>query len=471
MEFTTGDFISSIFISIMNNIVFMLSLLLVVLIAACFLGRYVVLTKKLIFSSLGILALTILWTVIVNVFFGESFSTEFYMLTNSLLTLSMFVYSFFFYFFAYKERRFLRAVESTICFYILTVYISTFCQVAVVYFAGGTDAIVEDVFFKKLGYGPLWITISAASLLITLALFVIVYFGFYRKKKYMRISIPYRIIFAIWTTLFVIFPLVPAAVPEDQATLAEKYQIISIFFGIFIVLLGLAIPVTVVVASAERALNEKNKSQEAYLSAQLEYIGQYKKKQIETQRFRHDIKNNLMLTQMMLEEGHTDEAREHVKDMLGNVSSLSPKYVTGDEMLDLIVSMKADKMDELGISFELDGVVDGGLNIKPMDMCSIFANALDNAIEAASSCEAPHISLNIKRTDKFFVIKITNSASKKIDAEKLLSSSGYTSKKDKDHHGFGLMNVRRAVEVHNGILKADSQADSFTLSIMLPRQA
>ena len=106
-----------------------------------------------------------------------------------------------------------------------------------------------------------------------------------------------------------------------------------------------------------------------------------------------------------------------------------------------------------------------------MDMCSIFANALDNAIEAASSCEAPHISLNIKRTDKFFVIKITNSASKKIDAEKLLSSSGYTSKKDKDHHGFGLMNVRRAVEVHNGILKADSQADSFTLSIMLPRQA
>ena len=145
----------------------MLSLLLVVLIAACFLGRYVVLTKKLIFSSLGILALTILWTVIVNVFFGESFSTELYMLTNSLLTLSMFVYSFFFYFFAYKERRFLRAVESTICFYILTVYISTFCQVAVVYFAGGTDVIVEDVFFKKLNCGALWDTISAASLLIT----------------------------------------------------------------------------------------------------------------------------------------------------------------------------------------------------------------------------------------------------------------------------------------------------------------
>ena len=173
---------------------------------------------------------------------------------------------------------------------------------------------------------------------------------------------------------------------------------------------------------------------------------------------------------MMLESGRTDEAREHISDMLGRVSALSPKYVTGDEMLDLIISMKADKMDEMNIKFTLDGVTDGGLNIKPMDMCSIFANALDNAIEAASKCEDPEVTFNIKRTDKFFVIKITNSAAKKIDVGKLLATNGYTSKSDKDHHGFGLMNVRRAVEDYDGILKAESEDKSFTLSIMLPRE-
>ena len=172
---------------------------------------------------------------------------------------------------------------------------------------------------------------------------------------------------------------------------------------------------------------------------------------------------------MMLEEGHTEEAKAHVADMLGNVSALSPQYVTGDEMLDLIVSMKADRMNELNIRFTLDGVADGGLNIKPMDMCSIFANALDNAIEAASKCEAPSIDLNIRRTDKFFVIRITNTTIKKIDIGRLLSSSGYTSKSDKDHHGFGLMNVRTAIENYNGILKAESDNNKFTLSIMLPR--
>ena len=138
-------------------------------------------------------------------------------------------------------------------------------------------------------------------------------------------------------------------------------------------------------------------------------------------------------------------------------------------MLDIIVSMKADRMEETGIAFTLDGVADGGLKIRPMDMCSIFANALDNAIEAASSCQSPSISLNIRRTDRFFIIKISNSTSSKVDTGKLMASTGYTSKADKEHHGFGLMNIRRSVEDYNGVLKAESTDDTFTLSIMMPR--
>jgi sensor histidine kinase regulating citrate/malate metabolism len=280
---------------------------------------------------------------------------------------------------------------------------------------------------------------------------------------------PYRILFIIWILFFVVFPYIPAVMPSEDFTTDQRYYVMSVMFAVGIMILGLAMPVIVVVATAERSMREKNKAQESYLAAELEYIGQYKKKQVETRAFRHDINNNLAMALMMLEEGHADEAKDHISDMLGHIRSLSPKYVTGDEMLDIIISMKADKMDEKNIRFTLDGVADGGLNIKPMDMCSIFANALDNAIEAASACDDPQISFSIKRTEKFFIIKITNSASAKVDVGKLLSASGYTSKKDKDHHGFGLMNVRRSVEDCNGILKAQSDDKSFTLSIMMPR--
>ena len=463
-QFTIYEIITT----ILNNAEIILSLLIIVLTAACFLGRYVVLTKKLVLSSLGILLLDGMVTVVLNVFFQDA-NEDYVLVIQSIVSILLYAYAFVFYLLAFKEKRFIRAIEATVCFYILTLYTSTFSQLIVVYALGGTQDIVDKLFFKNVGTGPEWMAIMGLSFLITLALFLIVFFGFYRPKKYFIIGIPYRILFVVWTVLFVIIPFFPSVIPETDITTEDRYYVMSIMFSIGIFILGLAVPVIMIISTAERSLKEKNKSQEAYLAAELEYIGQYKKTQVETKAFRHDIKNNLAMTQMMLESGHTDEAREHISDMLGRVSALSPKYVTGDEMLDLIISMKADKMDEMNIKFTLDGVTDGGLNIKPMDMCSVFANALDNAIEAASKCEDPFVTFNIKRTDKFFVIKITNSAAKKIDAGKLLATSGYTSKSDKDHHGFGLMNVRRTVEDYDGILKAESEDKSFTLSIMLPR--
>ena len=468
------EFIISIAPMVLSDLDYIFSMLLVVIVAACFLGRYIVLSRKLVLSTLSVIGVTVIGVVAVNVVlasmgYTDKVDIDTNMFINSILNAVLFVYSLIFYFFAFKEKRILRAIESAICLYLVRLYLGTFSQMAVVYFAGGTFEIFHEVYFDNFGYGKYWNAISITTFAITLALLLIAYFGFYRPKKYYIISIPARILFIVWAVLFVVFPFLPAVMEAANTTLEQRYGVMSVIYAVMLVILGLAAPVFLIVFSAERSMLEKNRSQEAYLAAELEYIGQYKKKQVETNRFRHDIKNNLALTQMMLDEGHVEEAREHLKDMLGKVSSLSPKYVTGDEMLDIIISMKADKMDELNIRFTLDGVADGGLQIKPMDMCSIFANALDNAIEAASSFKEPFISFAIKRTDKFFVIKITNSAEKKIDIGKLLSTSGYTSKSDKDHHGFGLMNVRRAVEDYNGILKAESDEKSFTLSILMPR--
>ena len=61
-------FINSLLTSVLSNFQFILSMLIVVIVAACFLGRYVVLTKKLVLSSLGVLVLTILANIIIAVF-------------------------------------------------------------------------------------------------------------------------------------------------------------------------------------------------------------------------------------------------------------------------------------------------------------------------------------------------------------------------------------------------------------------
>lgn len=209
------------------------------------------------------------------------------------------------------------------------------------------------------------------------------------------------------------------------------------------------------------------------MEAELEYVKRYKDSQTQTRAFRHDIANQLTLTNMLMENGKLDEAKEHLQELLGNVQALSPRFVTGDEMLDCIVSMKAEKMEEHGIAFTLDGIVDGGLGMKPMDLCAVFANALDNAIEAARTTDPsmkPCISMQLRRTPQFFVIKITNSAKGKIDVEKLFAMEGYTTKRDARDHGLGLRNIHQHVEAYDGMIKAESAEDTFALSIMIPKR-
>ena len=456
--------------SVLSNSLFIISMLLIIMVSACFLGRYIVLTRKLVLSSLGILMITILTTVAYSIILPGEVSGEMLFNLNYLTTGLMLIYAFVFYLFAHKEKRLIRAIESTICMYLFTLYISTLSQMTAIYYTGGTDKEVAKIYVEEFTSGATWLLILSQCFIITAAVFAIVYFGFYRPKKMFVIPVPYRIFFIIWILIFTIVPFYPAVLPSENITINERYSFMSFLFAIGIELLGLIVPIFMIVSSTERALSSKNKYQETYLAAELEYINQYKKQQTETKAFRHDIKNNLAVTQMMLDEGQIEEARKHITDMLGNVSSLSQKYATGDDMLDIIVSMKADRMEELGITFSLDGVADDGLKMKPMDMCSIFANALDNAIEAASDCESPFVSFNIKRTDKFFIIKIINSTKAKADIGKLMSSSGYTSKDDKEHHGFGLLNIRRSVENYNGVLKAEATDSTFTLSVMIPRQ-
>ena len=50
-----------------SSIVFILSLFIVMLVAACFMGRYIVITKKLFIASLGIFAIQVLGVIIFNV--------------------------------------------------------------------------------------------------------------------------------------------------------------------------------------------------------------------------------------------------------------------------------------------------------------------------------------------------------------------------------------------------------------------
>lgn len=248
-----------------------------------------------------------------------------------------------------------------------------------------------------------------------------------------------------------------------------------ITFGILSVmsmLLALLFPLFVYSTRISEFYRDRTAAQEQYMQAELAHFQQYRQTQEETSRFRHDIRNNLLCINSMLQQGKSEEASDYLTDLMTIVESLSKKYVTGDPLLDSIVGVKAQAMEQNSIHFELDGVLAGGLQWKPMDICSVFANAIDNAIEATMKVEPEKrcICMNIKSTPQFWFVTITNPVAEAVDISKIFQKNGgYTSKSKSDQHGIGTYNMKYTVESYGAMLKAECTEETFTLEIMIDK--
>ena len=110
-----------------------------------------------------------------------------------------------------------------------------------------------------------------------------------------------------------------------------------------------------------------------------------------------------------------------------------------------------------------------------VDICILMANLLDNAIEAASdpalsdlSSDMKVIELDLKKTDKFFLVSVKNPSAK----EPLVNEGEMeTIKSDKKNHGFGMTNMRMAVDKYDGAMEVSTETidenDYFVVEIML----
>lgn len=421
---------------------------------------------------------------------GEDVSSGPFVIVSTAVLFILLLYIFIYFFKIHKRekrlRRFLLAAEGASIYLLIRVYTRNLVYSIFMVLRGNSGKVFDDVF---MGTGSSTFISEIVILLIYTGLAALLYFRLYKRNRIISLKRRYVLLFILWTLTII---QIPNFIFSGEFSQEETMWYMQIVIAIVIPVIGIAMPIFVFMSVLREQLLEKSLYQETYLNAELDYIEQYKRSERETRAFRHDIINNLSLANMLLQEGKTDEVGEHISQLLGNVSALSPQYVTGDEMLDCIVSMKAERMKELGITFTHDGVVDGGLNLKPMDICSIFANAFDNAIEGTlsymdslegpnqklgtgatvetSEADTPWIDFNITRTGRFFILRLSNPCKSEVHAEHIFEQGeGFTTKEDKKHHGFGTRNMKRTVEEASGMLRAETEGNGFILSIMLPR--
>jgi len=256
---------------------------------------------------------------------------------------------------------------------------------------------------------------------------------------------------------------------KNNGEMSEVVLNFRVILVICFTLIYVVVPAFLIKDRTSAMYETGQKHHEEMLELETKHFQQYKENQEETRRFRHDIVNNLLTVQTLQREGKDRESAEYIDELLGRVGELSPKVVTGSDMLDIIMSSKIETMEQSGISVDIDGVFDRGLNMKSVDMCSVFANALDNAIEACEKTDGDRtFEMRIKRTPSFYVVAMKNSMSD-LNAERSFSGTGrFTTKKNKDFHGYGLENIRKTVEKYGGETNVSIENNMFMLNIILP---
>ena len=109
---------------------------------------------------------------------------------------------------------------------------------------------------------------------------------------------------------------------------------------------------------------------------------------------------------------------------------------------------------------------DGSLPSKGIsnnDLCTVLANALDNAVYNSSDKAVP-VSIVSREQNNGVIITISNSVDKPVEIK---NNRIKTSKKDKTNHGFGIDNIKNVAKEYNGFVNLTCENKLFIIEIGL----
>lgn len=184
-------------------------------------------------------------------------------------------------------------------------------------------------------------------------------------------------------------------------------------------------------------------------------------------KIRHDIKRNLSIAAEMLNEKEYDKLGAFIKSFQdNNIGNIKTYINTSNRMFNAIINQKLSEAEQCNIKIEcfIFNDLSDFNGMSDQELCLIFLNLLDNAIEAEAEVENPIIKLNIFQNRGYVCFKIENIVDKNILET---NPNLHTTKQDKRMHGVGLKSVREIIDRHDGIFNFSQNEKWFSAEIML----
>ena len=193
------------------------------------------------------------------------------------------------------------------------------------------------------------------------------------------------------------------------------------------------------------------------------YYEEINRRYLESRKIRHDIHNHLLAINTLIETGNVEQATHYISEVSEHLDLVAMPVKTGRDVLDALLFKKTEQATEKGahIVFEINAPFHD-CNIADYDLCTIFGNILDNAIEAVNAGDK--IAVIIGKQHDMFYISCENAfyGELKRKGEKILST-----KKEFGSHGFGLTRIKDTAKRYGGDVSVTSENEIFRIEILM----
>ena len=226
------------------------------------------------------------------------------------------------------------------------------------------------------------------------------------------------------------------------------------FMDSFIVILYFLLSiVTLTILNRKNAAERENIILLASAAQAEKEISQLYEYQRQAAIYRHDLRHHMNFLQSCLNENKYTQAQDYIKEICTNLDNSRITRYCDNEAVNLILSSYIDSANEYNIITHVSVTAGNLSDYKPTDLCSLLANALENAINACKLVQTAPAAINSNRiiTVKVFdknnklCINITNTYA----VEPVFVNN--TPVSDKAGHGIGIRSIISVIEKYNGV--------------------
>lgn len=272
----------------------------------------------------------------------------------------------------------------------------------------------------------------------------------------------------LWSTVFIgaaVFGISNLSFVNMQTPFSGQYAQEILNIRTLVDLGGFAILYAYHIQLNELRARHELKSVQSILQNQYAQY-QQSKESIELVNYKyHDLKNQIIALKA---EVDPEKRHAYLTQIENDIKFYEAENKTGNHVLDTLLTSKNLNCIKKGITLTCvaNGTLLNGMDV--MDICTIFGNALDNAIEYVQQIDDRekrliHVSLFSQKG--FIMMRFENYYEGRLKLEEGLPE---TTKKDKHNHGYGLKSIRYSVQKYGGAVHIDQRENWFELKILIP---